>query len=111
MSLGFKFIKSSTWEEFIGISFMLAKSGCCSLFWFADTRACIFYLIWNLIVWLVFKMPKFNGKSKLINQFKSSTEFYEDVLEFEENELVIGVRAEKHYEDLRKKKKKMVKAG
>ena len=67
MSLGFKLVKTSTWEEFIGVSFMLAKAGNMSLFWFADRRACVFYGIWCLMVWLILKMPKYSGKSKIIN--------------------------------------------
>ena len=69
MSLGFKLVKASTWEEWIGMTFMFGKLGSLILFYFEDMVKCVYYGLLCLILWLALMQPKFKGKSKIINSF------------------------------------------
>ena len=83
---------------------MFSKLGSIILYAFIDMRYAVFYMIFCLILWLVLQMPKYSEPSKLI-QCKSSDDLYEH-LGFEENELIIGLKAEEHFKKQKKTKQK-----
>lgn len=55
MSLGFKLVKSVTWEEFISLGFMFTKLGGIVLFAFMDYRLAVYYALICFVLWLVLK--------------------------------------------------------
>jgi hypothetical protein len=104
MSSGFKLIKSATWEEFISVFFMFGKLGFLVLFLLSDGKLCVFYFILVMILWLILKMPKYTGPSKLLTNFKSQESLYEEI-GYDQDDLIVGLKAEQHFKDIRKKKK------
>ena len=63
------------------------------LFLFVETKYAIFYAIYCFVLWLVLKQPKYKGKSKMIKP-KNLEQFYDEILGFEEDQLVVGLKAE-----------------
>lgn len=106
MSLGFKLIKATTPEEFVANLFMFSKLGSVVLFLFVHPRLSIFYTLLCFVLWLILKQPKYSGPSKLVKRFRSNDEFFEDILGYEADEMVVGLKAEQHAEAERKRRAK-----
>lgn len=109
MSLAFKYVKSSTLDEFVGVGIMFGKFANLVMFQLIDSRFTIYYSILCLVLWLILKQPKYSGPNKMI-KVTSSDHFYE-ILECDPSDLVIGHQAEKRHEQIQKQKKKQIKAG
>lgn len=106
MSLTFKLIKAATWEEWIALSFMFGKLGFLVLLVMNNQRLAIVYSSICLITWLVLRMPRYSGPSKVV-RITSIDQFYDDILGYEQDELVLGLAAEKEREKQQKANKKL----
>lgn len=104
MSLVFKIMKSATPEEAISTGFMFAKLGTMALFFFVDFRLGVLYSVLCFVLWVILRQPKYNGPSKMI-YCKSTDQFFEELLGYDESRLIVGLRAHKYYKDVRKSKK------
>ena len=77
--------------------FMFTKLGSIVLFMFVDRRFAVFYGLLCFVLWLILKQPKYSGPSKLIRGFKSTDEFFEEILGYEQSKLIVGLKAEQHF--------------
>ena len=92
MSIGFKLIKANTWEEFIANLFMFSKLAYAILFMFNNPRYGVLYMFLCFILWLTLHQPRYRGPSKM-KGISSSEQFYDEVMGYDESEIIIGLRA------------------
>ena len=106
MSLTFKLLKAATWEEWISLSFMFGKLGFLVLLVMNNQRLAIMYASICLITWLLLRMPRYSGPSKVV-KIATQDQFYDDILGYEPEELILGLAADKEREKKTKAIKKM----
>ena len=96
MSLFFKLIKAQTPEETVAMFFMYSKLGFTVLFFFVDTVYALMYAALCLVLWIAIRQPKYTGKSKM-NRTASPVHFYEHIMGYEEDEMLVGLKAHEHF--------------
>ena len=76
--------------------FMYLKLGFIVLFLFENPTYAAFYGILCFILWIGLKQPKYTGKSKIIKTL-SPTHFFEEILGYQEDDLILGLKADQYY--------------
>ena len=65
MLIGFKLLKSNTWEEFIAHAFLYSKLGILILFFFSNHLFAIIYATVCSLVFFFLRQPIYRGKSMI----------------------------------------------
>lgn len=110
MSIAFKFFKLSTWDEFVGTSITMSKLAVVVLYIFIDVKYAVFYCCLCLVLWVLLKQPKYRGPNKTV-KFKDSEEFYEQILKYDETQIIVGQKSENYFKQRQKEMKKQLKRG
>ena len=89
---------------------MYSKLGFTVLFFFIDTVYAIMYTILCLVLWIAMRQPKYTGKSKIIRS-PSPPFFYEQIMGYEEDDMVVGLKAHEYFKKQAKLSKKEKKSA
>ena len=85
---------------------MYSKIGFLALFFVNNLRYFILYLALILILWLIVAHPRYRGPSKLIT-FSSSEQFYDDILGYQADDLIVGLASQEYLKKKMKENKKL----
>jgi hypothetical protein len=76
VSLFARLKRTSTWDEFLSIVFSFSHYAIMFLFYLIDFRYLAYYALIAFILWLVLKLPRYSGPSKIV-KLKNEKEFRE----------------------------------
>jgi hypothetical protein len=100
MLMIFKAYKANSVDELVGMAFLYLKIGSSILFFFANSRLSVPYLITCLIIFLFLRQPTYSGPSNLL-RVGSKESIFQILGVKSETDLILGSKA---YDYLKKEK-------